>query len=607
VIKENGENHMINVNVNGQIVEVENGSTILDAAKKAGANIPTLCHHPKLHPYGACRLCLVEVQGARTLIPSCTAPASDNMVVLTDTPRVKQARKFVLSMLFSERNHFCMYCQATDGDCELQNSAYAEDMTNWPFTPSYLPFAVDATHPDFILENNRCILCRRCVRVCGDLVGNYTLGFEERGSASFLIADSGTPLGESTCISCGNCVQFCPTGALIDRRSAYQGRQTDLTHSESVCLECGLGCIRDVLTRDNRLVRLEGFLDGTVNQGLLCSLGRYKPVKDHRERVVNPMIRRQGQLIPASWEEALDIVAAHLKATDREEISAYISPRQSIEAMNAFTELFRDHLQVRQIGLLNKDETASVSLHLAEEFGVFESDVTVLNDCDAALVLGADLSDLHQVAGFMLKRQLANGLKLFSDPDATKPEMIEEFKNGLNNFQKPVIVLGENFVKRSNLTALREFIGWADNSSVKLVLLKGKANSFAAAINGILPSDPSITSKLGYMIIGDQHVCPNSIGILQHTDFKIVQSAYHSELTDMADVVLPSMNWLEEEGHYLSTDGKLNLNHQALHPIENAKSNVEIMITLATKFDLPLTRNWMSALTNQPTSITLSL
>jgi len=598
---------MINVNINGQIVEVENGATILDAAQKAGANIPTLCHHPKLHPYGACRLCLVEVQGARTLIPSCTAPASDNMIVLTDSPRVKQARKFVLSMLFSERNHFCMYCQATDGDCELQNAAYAENMTNWPFTPPYLPFAVDASHPDFILDNNRCILCRRCVRVCGELVGNFTLGFEERGSASFLVADNSIPLGESTCISCGNCVQFCPTGALIDRRSAYQGRQTDLTHTESVCLDCSLGCGRVVLTRDNRLVRLEGLEDAAVNQGLLCGLGRYDPVKDQRERVTTPMIRRDGQLVPASWAEVFDLVAMKLQEVGIDEISAFISPRQSIEAINAFVDLFRDKFPVRQLGLLNKDETASLSVRLAEEFGVFESDVTVLNDCDAALVLGADLTNKHQVAGFMLNRQLPDGLKLFSDPEATNPELLEEFKNRVHEWQKPVLVLGKNFVKRANLANLRELITWASDSNVRLVLLKGKANAFAAAINGILPCDQSIRTKLAFMVAGDQHACPNSIGCLQQSDYKIVQAAYKSELTDLADLVLPTVNWLEEESHFLSTDGRLNISHQALQPIQYAKSTVEIMTTLAAKLGLTLTKDWILTLTDQPASITLSL
>ena len=154
---------MIQLTVNGKPVEVETGSTILDAIRKAGFNVPTLCYHPKLVPYGSCRLCLVEVDGARTLQPSCVVPAANGMVVHTETEKTRSSRKFILSMIFSERNHFCMYCQDTDGDCDLQQAAYDEDMTHWPITPAYKPFIVDASHPDFILDNNRCILCRRCV------------------------------------------------------------------------------------------------------------------------------------------------------------------------------------------------------------------------------------------------------------------------------------------------------------------------------------------------------------------------------------------------------------------------------------------------------------
>lgn len=598
---------MIKVNINDQIVEVEAGTTVLDAALKAGVNIPTLCHHPKLHPYGACRLCLVEVQGARTLLPSCTTPATDNMIVLTDTERVKKSRRFVLSMLFSERNHFCMYCQATDGDCDLQNAAYAEGMTHWTFTPPYLPFAVDASHPYFVLDNNRCILCRRCVRACGELVGNYTLGFEERGSSSFLVADDGVPLGKSTCISCGNCVQFCPTGALIDRHSAYQGRLTDLQHIESVCIDCSLGCIRDVQTRDNRLVRINGVLEGETNQGLLCELGRYKPVTDQRERVTTPMIRRDGQLVPASWEDALGVVVTQLKAIGSDEISAFISPRQSIEAISAFSEFFRDNFQVKQVGLLNKDQTAISSLRLAEEFGIFESEVTTLANCDAAYVLGADIFDKHQIAGYMLKRQVGDGMKLFLDPEADQTDQLDQFKQHIDECKNAVIVVGKKYTRSENLGALRELLTWAGQANVKVVMLKGKANAYAAALFGILPCDQSIASKLGYMVIGDQHSCQNSLACLQQSEYKVVQAAYQSDLTEMADVVLPSRNWLEEEGHYLSTDGKLNLNRQALQPIEQTKSTAEIMAILADRFGLTLTNNWISTITSRPTSLTLAL
>jgi formate dehydrogenase major subunit len=249
---------MVTLTIDGNQVEVPEGTTVLEAAEKLGIKVPRLCHHPSLKPYGGCRLCMVEVEGARILQPSCTLPVSKNMIVRTDTPKVREARKFVLSMLFSERNHFCMYCQATDGDCELQCAAYEQGLTHWPLTPNYSPYALDASHKQIFIDNNRCILCRRCVRVCGDMVGNFTLGFEERGANSFLVADYGLPLGESSCISCGACVQICPTGALMDRGSAYQGRETDLNSSASVCTECSIGCQRYVRTRDNRLVRIDG-------------------------------------------------------------------------------------------------------------------------------------------------------------------------------------------------------------------------------------------------------------------------------------------------------------------------------------------------------------
>ena len=296
---------MVNVTIDGKQIQVPEGTTVLRAAESAGIKIPTLCDHPQLAPYGGCRLCLVDVEGARTLQPSCTLPVTPNMVVKTDTEKVKDARKFVLTLIFSERNHFCMYCQVSGGDCELQNSAYAEGMTHWPLQPNYSPFTVDASNPYFVIDNNRCILCRRCVRACGELVGNYTLGIEERGANSYLVADLGAPIGESTCISCGTCVQVCPTGAIIDRQSAYYGRDKDVTHVKTICTQCSLGCGLDVVTRDNRVVRIDGDWDSAVNNGLLCSIGRFEPLVNDRERIATPLINKGAGL------KACDKIGSH--------------------------------------------------------------------------------------------------------------------------------------------------------------------------------------------------------------------------------------------------------------------------------------------------------
>ena len=295
---------MVNLTIDGKSIQVPDGTTVLRAAEAAGAHIPTLCDHPQLSPYGGCRLCLVEVEGARTPQPACTLPVNNNMVVHTDTERLRKARKFVLTLLFSERNHFCPYCQVSGGDCELQNAAYHEEMTYWPLQPNWQTYSVDATHPYFILDNNRCILCRRCVRACGEMVGNFTLGFEERGAKSFLVADYGVPLGESSCVSCGTCVQICPTGALIDRQSAYRGRETQVEHTATICVGCSVGCSVDVLSRNNHVVRIEGNWDAEINHGLMCKNGRFVPLEENRERVLTPMVRKDGVLKAATGEEA---------------------------------------------------------------------------------------------------------------------------------------------------------------------------------------------------------------------------------------------------------------------------------------------------------------
>ena len=328
---------MVHLQIDGKTIEVPEGTTVLRAADQNGIEIPRLCDHPALKPFGSCRVCLVEVQGMRTLQPSCTLPASENMVVKTSTPAVNEARKFVLGLLFSERNHFCPFCQQTGGDCELQNTALDHEMTHWPIAPSWKKFPVDASNPDILVDHNRCILCRRCVRACGDLVGMATLGFEERGSESMLMADLGSPLGASSCISCGVCVQVCPTGTLTDRHSAYQGRDRTGEYSDSVCIECGIGCGTCLFTRDNRVVRVDGDWQNDVNGGVLCKAGRFTLLDEKRDRVLQPMVRKGGSLVETTWEEALTAAAAGLKKSSVKTAAA--SSRLSAEALYAFQQL----------------------------------------------------------------------------------------------------------------------------------------------------------------------------------------------------------------------------------------------------------------------------
>jgi len=415
---------MLQLTINGIQIEAPDGTTVLSAAKQAGIEIPSLCAHKELSPFGGCRLCIVEVQGFRVPIAACTLPVSNGMVINTETEALKKSRKFILAMLFSERNHFCPFCQVSGGDCDLQNAAYNEDMTHWPMQPAWNKFPVDSTQPYFVLDNNRCILCRRCVRACGELVGNFTLTIAERGASSLVVADSNVPLGESSCIKCGTCVQVCPTGALIDRTSAYQGHESAMTGIKSVCVGCSVGCSIKLSVHDNRIVRIEGDWDGAVNHGLLCEHGRYDPMNETRCRITSPMLRKEGKLIPVGWDEALGVVADKLKplaGKQHDGVAALACTRLPVEALAMFKELFADGFKSGMVTSSEEGMTSAAVSSLAQENGAFEGKLDVLRNADLVVCIGANVARNHMVAGFMLKRALPKGMRLVNiDPETSE-------------------------------------------------------------------------------------------------------------------------------------------------------------------------------------------
>jgi formate dehydrogenase major subunit len=619
---------MIKLTIDGKTIEVQEGTTVLEAAEAAEVFVPTLCHHPQLTPYGGCRLCMVEVEGARTLQPSCTMPASDGMVIHTNSKKVLDARKFVLTLIFSERNHFCMYCQVSNGDCELQNRAYDEGMTHWDLQPNWQPFEVDASHPFIVLDNNRCILCRRCVRACSELVGNYTLGFEERGADSLLVADYNVPLGESTCISCGTCVQICPTGALIDRQSAYQGKETEVDHHVGVCTECSVGCLRDVLSRDNRLIRIEGEWDADLTHGLLCDQGRFIPLEDDRSRILTPLVRKNDSLKAATWEEALNAIADGLgKGKD---LAALASTRLPAEDLALFKSIFTDGLKAEVVTTLEEGAaTASLSA-MADKLGKpFESSLGALKSTEAVLVLELDLVDEHQVAGFFIKRQLLDGTKLIvadsnqnklaekaaiklalnsGDESAFLKQLLSAVKNGsedadlnaaataLTAAEKPCIVYGETFARNADEKALETLIELANTLNAALIGVKGNANSMAAAQLGLEAPFKANGYKAAFVMLGDESPSQKLVKTLEEVPFVVAQAAYGSQLTGNADVVLPVTMWAEQSGTYLSLDGCLQKAVKALDAPEGILTSYDALLKVAEALSIAPDTDWQAAL-----------
>ncbi len=583
---------MPHLTIDGLPIEVPSGTTVLRAAEMHGIAIPKLCDFEHLKPYGGCRLCVVEVEGARTLQTSCTLPVSEGMVVRTDTPQVHEARRMVLAMLFSERNHFCMYCQVSGSDCDLQNAALDEDMTHWPMQPAWNAYPVDASHPYFVLDNNRCILCRRCVRACGDLVGNHTLGIQARGAEALLVADTGVPLGESSCIRCGTCVQVCPTGALMDRFSTYRGLLPQTEGVRSICVGCSVGCGVILRTRDNHLLRIESDWEAPVNRGLLCEDGRFQPLhRQQGERLGTPLVRSGEAQRAATWEEALRLLAGRLPAAEGR-LAALISTRQPTESLAAFTRLFRDTLHAQVVTSIEEGYATHPALEEALASGQRAS-LEDLRQADCVLVLGADLYHNHQVAGFFVRRNLPDAARLIlcGAPDTPLSEQaaltlpsgedadilrslsaesgspeIRQAAGMLGAARRVVFVIGRGFAGRASAGAIQALLEAAGRFGARLLPLYGKANSRAALNYNLQAPFETQNIQAACLFLGDDQPHPRLLERLEGIPFVVVQASHASELTARADVVLPAATWAEQSGHYINLEGRLQKAQAALQP-----------------------------------------
>lgn len=299
----------VHVTINGKEATVPRSHTVLEAAQVAGVEIPTLCAHPSLRPIGACRICLVEVEKQRGLQPACTFPVSEGMVVRTNTPGVREARRFVLELLLSDHPLDCMTCDMA-GACELQHLAYEYGIKETRYPGQQHHYAVDTSNPFIQRDYDKCILCRRCTRACDEINGVEAIGLLNRGFSSKIGTPYDGPLQDSPCEFCGMCVELCPTGSLLPKRAIGKGRFWEMRTTTTVCPYCGVGCSLDLYTKGNEIAYVRSNWSGPANHGSSCVKGRFGwDYVGNEERFVAPLVKRDGKMVAATWDEALDLVA----------------------------------------------------------------------------------------------------------------------------------------------------------------------------------------------------------------------------------------------------------------------------------------------------------
>ncbi|RPI37039.1 MAG: 4Fe-4S dicluster domain-containing protein, partial [Nitrospiraceae bacterium] len=312
----------VNLKIDNREVQVPEGTNLIDAAAAAGVHIPNLCYMKGMKGIGACRLCLVELEGMKSPLIACTARAKEGMVVRTSTEAVQETRKFVIDLILSMHPLDCMTCTKA-GVCNLQKYAYDFELKESTFSRKKFGYPIDEANPFIKRDPDYCVLCGRCVRIC-KYQGTEVLDFNGRGVGSRVVTAQDKPLQESSCTFCGSCVDVCPVNALLEADRWRKGREWEYEKTASVCLSCGSGCSIAVSTKDGSVIKINtGAPDGSIER-TICAVGRFgfDSMKSDM-RVTVPMKRVDGELKETSWEDAVATVAEKLKAAGPD--AAFIS------------------------------------------------------------------------------------------------------------------------------------------------------------------------------------------------------------------------------------------------------------------------------------------
>ncbi|WP_432944869.1 formate dehydrogenase subunit alpha [Kribbella sp. CA-253562] len=422
----------VELTIDGIAVTVPPGTSVMRAAKQAGVDIPKLCATDNLEAFGSCRLCVVEIDGARGTPASCTTPVGPGMVVRTQNEKLGKLRRGVMELYISDHPLDCLTCSA-NGDCELQDMAGVTGLREVRYGSgvgagaNHLDLPTDTSNPYFDFEASKCIACSRCVRACDEVQGTLALTIEGRGFDSKVAAGAGVSFMESDCVSCGACVQACPTATLQEKSVIELGMPTRSVIT--TCAYCGVGCSFKAELRGDELVRMVPYKNGGANEGHSCVKGRFAfGYADHPDRVLAPMVRDsiEDEWRTVSWDEAIGFTARRLREIQATHGPGSIGAITSSRTTNE--EVYLVQKMVRAVFGNNNVDTCARVCHSPTGYGLKQTfgesagtqDFKSVDDADVILVIGANPTDAHPVFGSRMKKRIRQGAQLIViDPRRT--------------------------------------------------------------------------------------------------------------------------------------------------------------------------------------------
>lgn len=420
--------------IDNQPFEIQEGETMLSFIKryKGKKLVPTLCDAPNLDPFGACRVCSVEValdkEGKKKTMAACHNPVMEGQYLYPSTPEIKALRKNIIELVLTDHPLDCLTCEV-NGNCELQSVAAQVGIRDvrYPEGQNHLHREKDLSHPYMTSDLSKCINCYRCVRACDEVQGQFVLNMSGRGFDSKIIKGNDQSFMDSDCVSCGACAQACPTSAISD---VYQSKSIQTAEkTRTVCTYCGVGCNLEVATSNGEVLSIQAPYDAEVNQGHTCLKGRYAfKFYDHPDRIDSPMIKRNGELEKVSWDEAYDYVVEKLTLYKNEFGPDSIAGISSARCTNEENYLMQKFIRA-VIGTNNIDGCARVchsptALGMQRTFGTGAATNSIddLKDTNCILVIGANPTIAHPVTGAKMKQfaMKSGNVTIVIDPRRTE-------------------------------------------------------------------------------------------------------------------------------------------------------------------------------------------